>query len=704
MSNNGSGIMPVFKDGKAQPVFPFTDGKTGDAYDKEATSIVRYCVYIESDYDMDGDGKCDLVKAFVQVPRSAAEGNYKAATVFEARPYCAGVNADGYDHMKQVEDDETEILDLAAMKRSGEKKVPTGSMSSLEAAAAADPASWYYEDKGTAGSHCYEDIDLYNYYLVRGFAVVESAGFGTLGSDGFVYVGSDLERDAFKAVVEWIHGDRVGYTDREGTITTAADWSNGKVGMTGRSYAGTMPFAVATTGVAGLETIVPVAGISDWYTFLNQQGAQRYWPQEMLMSFLSYYCTSRYNADLTEEQKKALDAFHHTFSMEQLKSGFDYSDFWTEGHYCRNAGSIKCSALIVHGLNDMNVSTKQFEMMHKAFEQSGQTVKAILHQGPHMTPTMANKGYGIKVDGQYYDEILNEWFSHYLYGVENGAEDMPAVLVQNNTDQTVWETADSWETGCSMNLVSGSSDSVVIDTDWDKAGINDKNFDERMNASSSNMNAIWRSAPLDGKVTVQGSVRVDFQASLEDGSAAGGFDGKNVNDADKLSCRLGTDAGIMDDVKLTVQLCDVCDEAFDSFQTTDPQRNTVPIKVAHEGAIELGSNLPALDESEFEPVHKNYCVIARAYIDMCNPDSGYEPETAAASVELKKGEAHDYHVFLDANRYTVLPGHSLQVVIGTEDPVNCLLHKEYSVRIEDASVGACIPTTEDAAEMKIERI
>ena len=68
--------VPVFENGLAQPVFKFTDGKTGEKYDPATSSIVRYCVYVESDYDMDGDGKRDLVKAFIQVPRSAVEGNY----------------------------------------------------------------------------------------------------------------------------------------------------------------------------------------------------------------------------------------------------------------------------------------------------------------------------------------------------------------------------------------------------------------------------------------------------------------------------------------------------------------------------------------------------------------------------------------------------------------------------------------------------
>ena len=52
--------VPVFENGLAQPVFKFTDGKTGEKYDPATSSIVRYCVYVESDYDMDGDGKPDL--------------------------------------------------------------------------------------------------------------------------------------------------------------------------------------------------------------------------------------------------------------------------------------------------------------------------------------------------------------------------------------------------------------------------------------------------------------------------------------------------------------------------------------------------------------------------------------------------------------------------------------------------------------------
>ena len=689
--------MPVFENGMAQPVFPFTDGKTGEKYNPNTSSIVRYCVYVESDYDMDGDGKRDLVKVLVQVPRSAVEGNYKAASLFEARPYCAGVQEDGYAHMKEVESKEYRKFDFADLNKKVPARVPTDYISAMDLALKADPADWYYPDKGNNNNMVYENLDNFNYYLVRGFAVIVSAGFGALGSDGFNYVGSDYERDAFKFVVEWLHGDRIAYADREGTIATKADWSNGNVAMTGRSYAGTMPFAVATTGVEGLKTIIPVAGISDWYSQQNQQGAQRYWPKEMLNSFLAYFCSSRYNdTTLTKKQLDDIAAFHHELSLQQLKCGFDYDkDFWGSGNYRLNTDKIKCSALIVQGLNDENVSTKQFEMMYKSFEKAGQTVKAIIHQGPHITPTMPNKNYGILIDGKFYDDIVNEWISHYLYGIDNNAETMPTVLAQDNINQKKWETEHSWTTEHTMKLESAETGVTVIDTDWEKANISAENFDDIVAQKSTNMNKRYVTAPFKKPMTIQGTICVNLKAALKDGDAENDFNPENRNDADILTMKLGSSAisGKMDDVEITVLLCDVCDEKFDSIQTVDPERNIIPVVTVKENGIINGGNLPAFNEVEFSTVHKNYRVITRAFADLCNPEAGYEPETATNSIKLKKGEYHNYHVYLNATRYTVEPGHRLAVVIATEDPVNCLIHKTYSIEIENASVNAEVPVT-----------
>ena len=699
--------VPVFENGLAQPVFPFTDGKTGENYDATTSDIVRYCVYVESDYDMDGDGKLDLIKTFIQVPRSAVEGNYKAASLFEARPYCAGVNEDGYEHMKAVQDKVYRKFDFADLYKKAEPRVPSGSISAMELALKADPADWYYEDQGDKGSMVYENLDNFNYYLVRGFAVVLSAGFGALGSDGYNFVGSDFERDAFKNVVEWLHGDRVAYADREGTIETKADWSNGNVAMTGRSYAGTMPFAVATTAVEGLKTVVPVAAIADWYSQQNMQGAQRYWPKEMLNSFLAYFCSSRYNdPTLSEKELDDIAAFHYELSLKQLKCGFDYDkEFWDMGNYRLKADMLKCPALLVQGLNDENVPPKQFEMIYKAFQQAGQTVKVILHQGAHMTPTMPNREYGILVNGRFYDDIVNEWISHYLYDVENEAEAMPNVLVQTNYDQNKWEIADKWETDYVMKLVCGEEGTTVIDTDWEAASVTAENFDEMMSLQSTNMSQRFMTETFDEAVTIQGTVCVNLKAALKEGNIETDFDPENRNDVDTLTMKLGDSkiSGKMDDVEIAVLICDVCDEEFDSIQSIDPERNVIPVETVKEGGIINGGDLPAFNQSEFSTVHKKYKVIARAFADLCNPEAGYEPETAENSIELKHGEYHDYHVYLNATRYTLEPGHKLAVVLVTEDPINCLIHKTYSIEIDNASVKVDVPVTAETKECVLVR-
>lgn len=83
-------LEPLFLNGMAQPIFPFTSGAMETGYDNANSNIIRFFVYVETNYDTDGDGKRDMVRALVQLPRAAAEGDYKAATIYEARPYITG--------------------------------------------------------------------------------------------------------------------------------------------------------------------------------------------------------------------------------------------------------------------------------------------------------------------------------------------------------------------------------------------------------------------------------------------------------------------------------------------------------------------------------------------------------------------------------------------------------------------------------------
>lgn len=185
-------LQPLYMNGMAQPIFPYTTGEVTEGYSNDESDIIRYCVYVETNYDTDDDGKLDLVKALVQIPRAAMEGNYKAATIYEARPYITGCN----ESMNPGENLGSEGYDISKLYSQPDKRVPAGTATTAEAAANANSADWYYWNP-SEWMYDYEDLNWYDYYLVRGFAVVECGGLGTKGSDGFETCGADLiDRDA----------------------------------------------------------------------------------------------------------------------------------------------------------------------------------------------------------------------------------------------------------------------------------------------------------------------------------------------------------------------------------------------------------------------------------------------------------------------------------------------------------------------------
>lgn len=361
----------------------------------------------------------------------------------------------------------------------------------------------------------YEDLNWYDYYLVRGFAVVECGGLGTKGSDGFETCGTDLEIDAFKCVIEWLHGDRVAYTDKTSNVAISADWSSGKIGMTGRSYAGTTQFGLATTGVAGLETIVPVAGIASWYEYTNSQGIST----NSLVNYserLGWYCNGRYlDPDDYATIAEKYGNYMYQIQQDQLKSNGDYSEHWATRDYTLDAENIKCPALIVHGLNDDNVRTKEFDLMYQAYQKAGVNVKLLLHQDAHLTPSYPAGNLEFYIDGESYNNVLNRWFSHYLCGVENGAENMAAVTAQSNVDASVWNTYDSWTTDESIALSNADdTGTTTINSDYATQGINRRNWRDALTAGSTDVSAMY-TMDVDADTVIKGSVAVSFTASAD---------------------------------------------------------------------------------------------------------------------------------------------------------------------------------------------
>lgn len=163
---------PLFVDGVAQPIFEYSDPTQANG----DTGVVRFCVYVETNYDTDGDGKLDLVKALVQLPHEVLDG-LQVSTIYEARPYITGCTAGATPYV----DGE---YDLDSMYNQPAARTPAGTYTTAAAVANANPDDWYYWNE-YENMYDYEDLTWYDYYLVRGFAVVECGGLGTKGSEGF---------------------------------------------------------------------------------------------------------------------------------------------------------------------------------------------------------------------------------------------------------------------------------------------------------------------------------------------------------------------------------------------------------------------------------------------------------------------------------------------------------------------------------------
>ena len=115
----------------------------------------------------------------------------------EARPYVAGTLDEDHVTLESLNLPTNGSYDMKSLRNQPSKRQPVSSMSSIDAAKRALSSDWYYYSPYEA-IYDYENLNWYDYFLVRGYAFVSSAGLGTKGSEGFNTTGSDLEIEAFK--------------------------------------------------------------------------------------------------------------------------------------------------------------------------------------------------------------------------------------------------------------------------------------------------------------------------------------------------------------------------------------------------------------------------------------------------------------------------------------------------------------------------
>ncbi len=395
-------------------------------------------VYIETTVDTDHDGKYDLIAAYIRRPESTLHGE-KVPALFVANPYLMTCNEDwltphdnlncevkAYPEQHIPKEDTLYDFTKEPVYEVTHKRKTMGYAETAETDESIEN-EW----------ECISEI--YKYFNQKGYASVFSGGLGTRGSEGYTMSGSREEVYAFKAVIDWLNGRARAFTNKEDNIEIKADWCTGNVGMSAKSYLGTLCTAVAGTGVEGLKTIVPEAGMSSWYDYFRYNGldmAPFGWNGDDIDRD-SKYCFSRRKdeddyANVKEGYEKTLEAMIKAMDRD---SG-NYNRFWDERNFRRTFDNIKASVFIIHGLNDWNVKTSHCIPLFKAMEERGIEHKMMLHQGEHI--------YIYRLQDSHTLEILERWFDHYLKGVDNGIENESTVLIESNIDQSVWMASDTW--------------------------------------------------------------------------------------------------------------------------------------------------------------------------------------------------------------------------------------------------------------------
>ncbi len=375
-------IVPVFANGQAQVVPGFAD----------STQWIRQELWVETTFDSDGDGKRDRMHVDVTRPRQTQTEGLKVPVVYESSPYFAGTSGP-QEFLWNVKQE------VGAQPPPRTSQPAIAFVSTRPRISNSQVMSW----------------------VPRGFAVVHSESPGTGLSQGCPTVGGANESLAPKAVIDWLNGRARGFTTIDGSDTVSAAWSTGKVGMTGTSYNGTLPLAAATTGVQGLEAIIPIAPNTSYYHYYRSNGLIRH-PGGWLGEDIDFLYDFINSGRPERREYCARTVRDGEMAAGRDRASGDYNTFWEGRDYLPKVANVKAATLMAHAFNDWNVVPEHSVRIYEALKARKVPAQVFFHQGGHGgAPPM---------------EMMNRWFTRYLHGVPNGVENDPkAWIVREDADR-----------------------------------------------------------------------------------------------------------------------------------------------------------------------------------------------------------------------------------------------------------------------------
>ncbi|MBQ70549.1 MAG: hypothetical protein CMA65_03550 [Euryarchaeota archaeon] len=289
-------------------------------------------------------------------------------------------------------------------------------------------------------------------YVPHGYGVAQVSVFGTGESNHCMDLMGTDEQRGIDAAVTWL-----------GTQS----WSNGNVGLIGKSYDGSTPWQAATFGNPHLATIVPMSGLIGVHELMWRNGSME--ARGMIMHN-GVYGSFGIDGDAEDPQNmcEGYAAGYANGPAAYLSGGMvDYAGntYWTERSFLdRVVENYNGSVYIIQGMQDWNVDPHMAFPTHQIVEDAGIEVKTLAGQWAHDYPDRSSghsslpsgkglEAYPYTLRWDWADEMLY-WFDWYLKG-EGRA---PKLGVEMQDNQGGWRFEATYPAEDTFYLEVGGAD------------------------------------------------------------------------------------------------------------------------------------------------------------------------------------------------------------------------------------------------------
>ena len=264
--------------------------------------------------------------------------------------------------------------------------------------------------------------------LPHGFAFAQVSVTGTGNSNHCMDLMGFAEQEGINAAVEWL---------------ATQEWSNGNVGMIGKSYDGSTPWQAAMYGNEYLKTIVPISGLIGVRELMWKNGSS-----EARAPFMHNVVYGSYGYEADKEEQNLQNACPDYLASSlyggeaYVFGGSEVSGYWDERYFLdRVLENYRGSVYIVQGFHDWNVDPHMAVPVINTLLDTGIEAKVLLGQWDHdypdrpdyqkqrSDPGRGSEAYPQMVRFDWMQDLL-EWFTYYLQ--EKGPKPSLYMEIQNN--------------------------------------------------------------------------------------------------------------------------------------------------------------------------------------------------------------------------------------------------------------------------------